>query len=490
MDSKTIKEYVRLNRRWLNPGKSDCAGQQLQKFNENFAKMHNMDKPAEEAEQKLRNHWMELFFHFACGLTYWVIICLAMLAYPLLCYFSDGEIITLTGTVSWAMFLLPGFLLGLRIWFISIESVRTAMLTGLPHIAWFVICFVCGGIRHMKIFGSNMNWLWLYCVVGTVITLAVRLAEHVFRILPNENWYKNHCSKLRQWNRILTEAAEQYSGFGKDAAQQLQKKFPQYKLQPREPWFAFTRKYEKDGAMIIPRLPKGNTDFRTEIRDSKKEVETEDYDSYETTNVTDQFLGFEHISRQEAKDLVGRGTVYPFFSMGLPEFPEDAVYDRLVHRWRLEIRKTVLNHRTTVGYQESLSHKTFDASAKADEMRYFGGGRTAEDVARGMGTGDEMVEAQRYLKMKEEARSRIPMQKVTHVNDSAWNNTRTESYDELAFIRVCAPDGEVLGIYCGENRGAIEAAKQYAERTAGFVLTPRTVPSSPCQKAYMYQFVL
>lgn len=490
MDIKALKEYVRLNRRRMNPAENEC-GSDLRKFNSAMERLAGIDKQTVKLFDMARGHWMENFYHDSIGFSFWAIVCLSLLVYPLIKYYEEGLIITMDHSLHWAMFIAPALLLVAAWGLKTVAHIPMAFWSCGFHIALLVLCLYCGAVRHMKIFGSDMNWIWVFCVAGTVLTLAIRLIEQIIKIAPQKAAFAKECSEINACNQLIEEASALYGGFGSEAEQQLRGAFPQAKLLPREPWFAFQRKFDKKGIPEEePVLPRVKTDFSGEFKGGGYSHTDTDYESHVEVRVLDQLLGLERIPRQMAVSMIGKGQVYPLFGMDLPEYPENAVYERYVHRWDLQTRKWGWSRTTWVSEEETQSHKTFDSSTRADEMYYFGGARTAEEVAAGMGTPDEMVVAQRYLKEKAAARASIPTRKQTHVERRSWDKKENDRGEETAFIRICTSDGTLLALYSGESKEAIDFSLSYAQRSMGFKLTTRSAPTSPAQKAYMFHTFL
>lgn len=489
MNFQSLKEYTRLNlqRSGLKLSEEDRA--KAASMKEKIRKISEADHVYAAFDYEVRDMRIERFCYSSMSLSYWaLIVCMSMLGLLLDEYLETG-VLTITTDFTWAFYILPAVFLVGRLFLFSFVNIA--------HLVLLVLCALMSFLK-IRIFGTEMNWMWVFIAVGTVITLVGRLWEGSHRMKENRQWYQENVRILKDGEKAIEEAAPVFTSIGAKAESEMRRIFPGVTHTEREPWFVFKRKLSftqrGKGAdlceLILPVLPNSPTDFRT-LKESCVQTKQNDRRTVQTRiEISGQRMGYETIDKDQALSVyIQSGKVRPFFGMAVPEHVDGLQYEVYVHHWNAAYSTVTQNHFVDRKYVKSQTKQQSEWDLETAEWHHLG--TSAENSMLHADSAAEMYQTQQYLDKKKRFLDSIPDHDVIEkYNDDRSEKSNYASFHEVAALSVTTPDGALVGLYCGESREAISFTQRIAESHWGAKLNPAAAPSSQVQKAYLYHCCL
>lgn len=473
MNAQKAMEYCRLN---LQRCALKLEGEDKKKLTELEQKLRAI-RNADDAFSGFHSEMNSKLFHFeSMGLLYWAVVCVSAMMLPLNEYLETGITVVSPG-LFWPAYIIPVVLLVIRFFF------------GLSvlNIAHIVLAAICALLTFLKItiFGSEMNWVWVFILVGTLITLVGRILESNLHVKPNMKWYTEQKQTILAGEKAIKEASGLFASIGASAAGQIRSQFPGANLSARNPWFDFSRTKTR-GTPKEDKIPEVETDFETHKRNYHKNIPDTQSTTYRVAVIMEQKLDFELIDRDTAMQYIREKKVVPFF--GLTEQPgnDDLRYLIYVHHW-VENRHDVIHvdyEKTTYTY---TGEKT-KAKQEMDDNEWSVLGIDAESFMLRTDSAAAREYAREYISRKESKLNSMSdyRSKTRHVEYEAERDDLV-TFHEIATLSVTTADGEPVALYCANNRQAIDFADKMAKDYWNAGITPACAPQNPVQAAYLYQ---
>lgn len=482
MELQNIKEYTRLNLQRSGLKLSDGDRKAEQTLREKLKAIQTADSRMSTFDEQLKKLKEDGGLWFSnMSLTWWAVVCMSLLAFPLSEYIETGEPMVIGDGLMCLGYLIPaGFLVG-RLFLFSFINIA--------HLVLLVICAVMT-LLEIRIFGSDLNWMWVFIVVGTVLTLIGRIWEHFTKVGKNVRWYRQSQKEIAEGEKAIEEASRIYSTMGSEAAAALKKKFPGLKAGKRDPWFLFQRKIYpgKSGKahLGIPEVPYAPTDFRTQKKSCQQTVQKPRFTMTTTVQISSQSLGYEALDKQEAlRYYINNGRVKPYFGMEVPEHIDGLEYRAYVHRWNASVHEVIQNHYTQTTYVKSRAKEQMKNELEDVEWRHLGTSLTNAQLhtdSAGM-----YYQYQELLDKKKSILDSMPdSDAIQSYNGDREEKTTSDNGNEVAVLEVRTPDGELVGLYSGETHEALCFTEKVAKASWGVELTASAMPSSKAQQAYLY----
>lgn len=482
MDIQSLKEYTLLNLQRSGLKLTEEDRKKNESLKGHISKIARADHALAPFDFEVRDARIERFCYSNMSLAYWcLVVCMSLLGLFLDEYLKTGAI-PVPVDFLWAVYILPAVFLVGRLFVFSFVN--------FAHLALLALCVVMT-ILKIRIFGSEMNWMWVFIVVGTILTLLGRLWEGSHRMKENKKWYQDNVQTLKDGEKAIEEAVPVFNSIGAQAEAELKRNFPGTKREARSPWFAFKRKleYKKNGRgtdkceVIVPKIPEGKTDFINFKENTYEKKENEAVTVWTETTISGQRMGYEEIDRTDMMELLKSGKVKPFFGMAVPEHCPDLIYRRYYHRWDSHTREITQEHYESVRYEKSKARREAEIDLTFMELDHLG--NTAEWTDP-----DSMAAYQRkkeYLEKKKEYLDSFADDEI-----HTWHGERTDhdhfvSSYEIADVEVYTPDRKLVGLYCGETANAIEFACKVARKHWGAEVSAGSAASSEAQKGYLYR---
>ena len=471
------KKYVELERKRLNPRDGDCFN--VANFSDFRKKTAVLQADEATCVKKVgdANHRKEIFKFETVGILPLIITVMAAVAAMVAIDLGDvAKNFTLIG-FRWLMYLILG--IGLAVECIIMNEKDKISSIAL-RILWFVFCVYFGWIRGMMVFGSDLNWIFVYFVGSAVLLLLLRTFEYLKTVAPAYATYRKNCQYVGEREKLVDEMAALYSTLGDKAWEQQKQLMSENAIawQPRirEPWFTFSRESDdKWGRMLT--FPKGhnaNTNF-----EPKKDYYSDDGDSSFSERVISQFLDFEELTPADALEMIDKRELSPLFEMGLP-----AIYDNMECR--------VYRHSWEISYCSTMTFERTEWRADAKELREFDDAVDSYEYNRYRGSADNYVSGslveegyrQMYIEKRDKARQALHNQKVVTTDKNVY--THTEKGDEIAFLEVYDPESGLRGFFSANSIQSVEFTVQYLEDTYKYKTSAATVANNEAQRWYLY----
>lgn len=478
MDFRDLKEYTKLNLRRTGLVLSEADRKKVAPYKGVFRSIVEADCRLNAFHQEVKENRIERFCYSSMSLSYWALVVgMSLLCMLLSEYLENGELIV-TLDFAWAFYILPAIFLVGRLFLFSFVNIA--------HCVLLVICAALSAFR-IRIFGSEMNWMWVFLVAGTLLTLAGRLWESSHRMKENRDWWESNKKMLQTAEKAVSQAAPVYTSLGADAEAEMQKRFPGIRRAGRSPWFQYQRKQHGRDGYRMPDVPVAATDFRTKKVDKKEVLSNRTEYGTRYITVFNQHLGFESMEPGAAQSMIRSGKMNPFFGMGVPEYTDGLKYTLYSHRWTERIHE--VGEYESVRYSEVYTGNKRKAQQAYDELESKHLGTSAEIFAAKTQSTAAWVETQEYLsKKKRDLDSRSDYALRERTVSGNFDREYEKSYDESAVICVKTPDGELVGLYCADNKDAILFARSVAIDHWGIDLTGWATPSGEMQKRFLNHY--
>lgn len=470
MDFRDLKEYTKLNLRRSGLVLSEADRKKVKPLSDAFRTIVEADHGLDAFHNEVKQNRMERFCYASMSLSYWALVVgMSILGMLLDEYLKEGTLVVGLD-FAWALYILPAIFLVGRFFLFSYINIAHGVL--------LVACAALS-IFQIRIFGSEMNWIWVFLVVGTILTLAGRLWEGSHRMKENNDWWNGNVKMLNDAEKAIAQAVPVYTSLGAEAEAELQKRFPDIRRPGRTPWFQYQRKV---GSLLD--VPSALTDFRTAKPDRKEDLREVGEHGTRHITVYGEEMGYEPIEPAAAQNMIRRGKMNPFFGMAVPAYVDGLKYTIFVHRWKERIHDV-----GEFEYTENSRVYTGDkrrAQQAYDELESKHLGTTAEIFAAKTKSGNAWAETQDYMLKKEQdlnRRSDYAIRSRTISGDiNRWDE---KSYEESALICVKTPDGALVGLYCADNKDAILLARSVAADHWGIDLTGWATPSGEIQRRFL-----
>jgi len=509
MDIATLRKYVRINRRRLAPTAEDCTQEGLMtEFTDNLAKIKAMEPIAHEFASENSNDQEKLYKNEEVSFSSWILSCISYFvielvpvyslmvkdSVPLQRILSEKLISRASDSIGAAGFLL--YILPMACLVVSVvrqmnRNVRGKILAGSFLRGGLILaCAYYGGFRNITLFGNTGNWFYVMLFGGLLITFIFRMAENV-RIRKNRKRYKEISKRLEQTEVLIDRTVKLLERMGDKREAELRALCPNIVPSARIPWFNMCRSYDRRwGTFDIPKGRTTETDFitpfSTESTSAETTVEHKSWDFDSTLYYTDhQELGYTDISAGEAWDLLKKGKIAPFYNWEIPKFIEGLHYSLLRHRWKFDVNTY---HKSNWIHEEevdSFEHLLFDLARDSEEMEIFG--ESAESYAARCGDAWIQEEVAKYERRKAEARKKIKPDIERSLKTSQNGYSRHYEGDEIGTLLVRTPDGELVGVYCGDTEQSVKYTYDMLHDEVGFRLTPTMPGRTAAQKALLYR---
>lgn len=475
MNLESLKTYVWLNLQRVGLILSDADRAAAGNAADQFSVIKQADQIAGPFLREVKNSKLERFCYSNMGLTYWSLVCISLLALLVSDYRETGEIL-IRFDYTWLLFILPAILLGIRLFMFS--------LINIAHLALLVVCAVLN-ILKIRIFGSEANWIWVFIVVGTLITLGGRIWEGTHRMLENKRWYQGNVRLMKSAESAIPKLSEIYRTIGSDADAQMRQYFSGIAIPSRTPWFSFFRKPDKCNEIALPELSDGLTDFCSPNADRDEPFRNGAEVGVRRTRIHNEHMGWETIPPHMLTHKIQSGQLHPFFGMDVPVHLPELQYSMYVHSWSESITEEGNIHRTD--YNKVYTGNRRKANEEYDRLESKYLGTSAEIFAAKY---DSQLADSYLMKKKEKLNSLSDYTLESSEYSIPFRREFEESHAECGAVMVYAPDGTVVGLYCSDNKGSIAFAEQIAASQWGIKLTPWANPSSNGQAAYLYHFTI
>lgn len=483
MDHQTLKEYARLNlqRSGLTLSEQDAA--RAADHADAMQKVITANLSYDAFHYEVKENRFERFWFGSMSLTCWALVCLATLLFPLIVYFQNGTP-TIVFTHSWGLYILPALVLVVRFF-----------LNSFINIAHGVLLLACAALTILKIriFGSEINWMWVFLVVGTLLTLGGRLWEATHSMKGNKQWYRERSAVLTDANAAMPEALSAYAAVGAGAEAELRRLAPHAKRPERTPWFLPPKgRRGKDKQLQLPEAQNALSDFYTLKKDRVEPFSTHKYFLHGEVEksgdrhirVYDQELGTCTVPPDDAAKYIQEKGLLPFYGMAVPELAEGLTCTVLRHRWSEHIHEVgVAIYKTHIEVTTNARSKK-RSEIESEEIRVLGklaGAYTPTTTADTMRYYDYMDKKEKILN------SLSDTELETTVEHSSIDEEYEKHYEEIGALYVTTPDGQVVGLYCTDTDQSIACARSFAAQFWNAGLSAWVVPGSEAQRGFLYR---
>jgi hypothetical protein len=375
------------------------------------------------------------------------------------------------------LYILPAIFLTVRLFLFSFVNIG--------HLVLLVLCVVLT-ILKIRIFGSEVNWMWVFIALGTVLTLGGRVWEWVHRMRANSQWYQRNMKTLTDAEQAIPKAAAAYRTMGQKADAQMKQCFPGFKAAVRAPWFEFSRKPDRRGNISFPHAPQANTNFSTQKTNRQERISTPTESGTREITVSNQRMGWESISRDTALSYIRSGKMVPFYGMEVPEHLPELRYSIYTHSWSERISEQGKQSHTS--YTKRYTGARTKAAREYDDLESKHLGTSADVFAAKTQSTAAWAETQSYLAQKNRDLNNMSDYDLDeHRYTTPFQRESEKQYLELGAMTVTTPDGELVGLYCGSTSEAITFAGKIAQSKWHAALSPWATPVGEAQTAVLYQ---
>ncbi len=479
MTDQQFKDFCQLNLYHsglkLDPRDKETVDAFADNLNTVFAAKQTLEPYEKEMEKRQLS--------YRCmSLGFWALVCCGVLVIPFLEYLVNGSTSFNSGLMVF-FYVLTLILLIVRSFF------GFCFMRILPHMVLTVICALLTLLR-IRIFGSEINWYFLFVFGGALLTIIVRLWDRK-KVRADTAWYNEHWKKFNGAEAALRKMEGQFSGMSNHATQQMQALCPSAKLKPRKLW-CDPHKTSK--------LTDGATDFRTKKKDYAGPAHEYNHsgDDYQVDRdiirrafIENQWFGYEDMDLSKLEHQIKYDGLVPFFGMNPPDLHQEGLkFKAYVHHWeemRFDIVKTTA---TSTSRHYTGARSDFEDRMKATESYYLG---TTADIAKSRhdangGSHATSAALQDYLDKKQA--------KLDSLSDYNVTTTETHSVDQEQYrqkfhlvgaVIAYAADDTPVGLYCKDNRHSIELAAGFAHKLWGALIAPTANPSTKGQIDYLHE---
>ncbi len=489
MTLNDLKQYAEIERKRLAPSETDCSDPRK------YKKVEKDIKTITDTDKKARGfsimYAKNMFAYYEISLAFYILACLPFLIFLLpidagnpIIYQTSEYKITI-GSFGWILYVFSCVLLiinsGWR-W----RSGRETKYIGI--ILRYVILAVCGyfgGYKCITVFGSEFAWFFVALLGGFAVTFITRFTESR-RVATLSKEYDGVVAQMKSTAELIKKSSGEFADLGDLRRNELLERFPTVEPVQRQAWFDFKRRYDGKNILQFPVCRSVETEFSSPFTESSSTTNHSDseQDIDRTTDVViySQEFGYKDITAAEAKSLLSASRIYPFFSLGLPEFIDGLEYKVFRHKWhyvKTMSSKGVLHKTREV---DSQAQKNFDNTKEMSEYAlYKKYGKSIEELRK------EMPETVAYYETAM-AKKREKIGSATEYYDQRVNRSYSvESQgDEIGVLTIRTSSGELLGLYCGDSIQSIRFAEKIAETETDFTYSPLMACFGDTQKAYLY----
>lgn len=482
MDDQVLKEFTRLNLQYTGLRLAEEDSAEAKKHVGIIQKVINANINYDAFHYEVKENRFERFWFSSMSLTCWAVACFALLLFPLISYYRNGTITTVH-EYAWLFYILPAIVLAIRFF-----------VGSFINIAHGILLLICAGLTafNIRIFGNEINWIWIFIFVGTLLTIGGRLWEASHDIKKNKQWYREQAKVLSDANTAMPKAISSYTFIGSRAKAEMSRLAPNADIIIRTPWFmppVGKRGKEKQLQLLAPQ--NAQSDFVIPKQDRNEPFY--EYDTvYEhrkegthTITVYDQELGNCVIPSERAITYIQEGTLIPFFGMGVPEHTKDLIYTLWHHRWSEHIHTEGIETTVTKIKEWTGAKKKAENQFDDYERKVYG---TSAWAATMVTTAGE-VRRQEYLDKKKKVLDSLSDEQVTEriIETFQIDKVSEMHYEELGALTVSTPDGTVVGLYCTSTDQSISCARNLAFQYWGAELSAWVIPNGEAQRSYLYR---
>lgn len=485
-----LKQYLRINRKRLGPQPEDCsAPEPMEKLEADLNLIRENDKRVPELIKRIKDDRPR---HFEHPIWFMLLTCLPSLIYlgkialehgwqPMdSLRMPDIQIAWDLGAVFVLQFCVTLFLLWTQWNFIS-TIIRLLIV---------IACGLLGPVFGVTLFGSETTWVAVMILLFFLETLLFRLKSGA-----EVKSSKKNCRKLMremdEADQAMEDAVQRFVRLGDLREAEQSAKFPNYPLPARSSWFDFYRTYdEKHGGVVIePQIRNVKTDFGQPFNEETrfKKWGPEGGGGYDTSKYTiiEQEFGYSDVSSQMVRELINSQEIVPFFNWGMPFIVDGLQYSIFRHKWDMfeEMEHVYFyKEKETVA---SEAQREFDARCMMEELGEFG--NTIDEYTWWNGSSELQEARDKYLKRRNECRESLGSIEVTHDRVSHSKEQKRHRGDEIGILTVRAPDGELLGVYCGDSLQSILFTYRTIRKETGFEFSPMLHANGAAQRAFLFQ---
>lgn len=485
MDISTLKEYVRLNNRWLSPDATDCSDPALYKeFADKAREIEELHHKVNRFYDETHKGGQERFRFGDVTVTAFLLMCL-----PLLLGYIIGEHVF--GSQAGAAFgyIVTLIILVVRIFLQGFAShFRVATVGHFLRIVLLLVCAYFHVFKQATFFGTTGIWVLVYIILSTLITLFIRSFD-IKRVKEHQAEFAEYLETIDKLDELSNKCETLYGGIGDKAEANLNDfiKANNLHITPsgRSVWFRFKRDPNSrplgNNATVDFKAPfEEKTDskiYNNNYRDNKDSYNPRSKDALQgegvlekseyvtvQTYINSQDFGWIDLSERAAKKLLDEGKIYPYYGMEIPEFLPELKYSFFRHYYDITI-KTITD--TTVvksvpSSKESEAQKAFRQECGFEEAvhHYYDIQRSKDsDVQR------KVAEYEDKKRAKYEALCDYE-EKTYDYHDEKSENKKA---DEIGGMLVFTPDGELVGVYAGDTVQSLEFVSQEIKKHTDFV---------------------
>jgi len=489
MTLNELKQYIEIDRKRLAPREADCSNLEA------YKKIKDDIKTIADTDRKARDFSLSYAKKmFACNeisLTFYILACLPFLIWFLpindgvALFYQNLEYNVTLGRFGWLFYILSCILLIINLRWRGITGRDNSGIGTSLRFAVLIICGYFGGYECITLFGSEYSWFFIALFSGCIVTFITRFMKSR-NIAPLSRKYDDVVMQMNATAELITKSSRVFAGLGDLRQKELKERFPSVEPVRRQAWFDFKRRYDEKNVLQFPSCRNVETEFLVPFKESSETTHNTDSER-NINNTTDiviysQEFGYKDITIAEAKSLLSASRIYPFFSLGLPEFIDGLEYKVFRHKWHYAKTKSMNGVLHKTREVDSQAQKDFDFYKGIDEYtlceKY---GMSMEDLRREMPQIVADYEAE-MAKVRERIGSA-----TEHYDQRVDHSYTSESRgDEIGVLTIRTSSGELLGLYCGDSIQSIRFAERIAKEETDFAYSPLIACFGDTQKAYLY----
>ncbi|MBQ7050815.1 MAG: hypothetical protein IJN87_09315 [Firmicutes bacterium] len=348
------------------------------------------------------------------------------------------------------------------------------------HVILLVAAVVLTSAYPIYIFGSSINWMWVYIAVGTLVTICGRIIDYNIHIKKTDRWYKEAKRLQKSQSKLIDELAPLYLNIGKDDRMALIQKFPKhrditkcwmscaYGMSLKKKWEYIARPYQFcESTALRPEHSEGH-------------YNKENRSVYFISEVTNQELGWLSMSAAEAEKLVSEQNLFPLFGMGIPEFQNGLIYEAFHHKWTESLISQITTSTTITHVIENEEKRKKKYELESKEYDYLGMSADWYGI-RPENSAASLMKLDEYQSKKKALLDEMPDNYTyTRDHERTYREIEVFNHDIYVCLKVTSKDGALVGMYSSEH--GVKCAFEKAREHVDIAINPLTIPSSPAQR--------
>lgn len=420
----------------------------------------------------------------AMSVGYFLLSCLPLLLYSLE-YLNESGVYK---SIGFAIYLPSLFFLLARYF---LEKQKFPMTKGafFLYIVFWSVCMILGGILHIQILGTELRWIAVYVVGGTLLTLCIRCSQKK-KLNKRKNELERRRKEINSSDLNLKKLTEVYFDLRKSSKEALASFEIEHQLSSPlknypAPWFSCMRskgEYSVSGRYV-------STDFETPFENSHKVDRKNGYMSITAQNVNSQELSWKNISSTEVQRLFQAEKIFPYFSLGVPYFSDEWKYSLLKHSWDITITKETYTEYTEKEIYTSPEQSKFDFWTSVAEDSILGPSVLMEDILYGSDPKAAML-AEKYLEKKKQTREEIGGIVFEQPKVHKTRKEEHSSGDEIGTLLIKNKEGNVIGVYAGDSYQSLVFTYKQIKEQLDFDITPEMTAYGESQREYLINLYL